>query len=138
MDTENRRRDFLKLGAGLGAAALGGKRPVSAELVKGDPWPTGAKPIALVRVGFVGVGVKGAEHVSNLLRLDGVELRAVCDIREEACAKTQSQVEKLGRRKPTAYTRGERAFERMCETEDLDQGLRRRALAGGSSREAER
>src|SRR4051794_36343879 len=118
MDTKNGRRDFLKLGAGLGAAALGATRPASGELVEGDPGPAGPKPIALVRVGFVGVGVKGSEHVSNLLRLDGVELRAVCDIREEACAETQNLVEKLGKRKPTAYTRGERDFERMCETED--------------------
>src|SRR3954449_8205058 len=109
MDTKNRRRDFLKLGAGLGAAAaLGGAASA------------GAKPIESVRVGFVGVGVKGSEHVRNLLRIDGVELRAVCDIREEACAEAQRLVEKLGRRKPTAYSRGERDFERMCETEDLD------------------
>ena len=58
--------------------------------------------------------------MSNLLRLDGVELRAVCDIREEACASARRQAEKLGKREPTAYTRGERDFERMCETEDLD------------------
>jgi hypothetical protein len=120
MDTKNGRRDFLKLGAGLGSAALGGTRLASGELAKGDPGPAGAKPISTVRVGFVGVGVKGSEHVSNLLRFDGVELRALCDIREEACAKAQSQVEKLGRRKPTAYTRGEHDFERMCATEDLD------------------
>ena len=110
MDTKNGRRDFLKLGAGLGAAALGGTKLASGEFVQGDPGAAGSKPIALVRVGFVGVGVKGSEHVSNLLRLDGVELRAVCDIREEACAEAQNQVEKRGGRKPTAYTRGRARF----------------------------
>ena len=58
--------------------------------------------------------------MSNLLRLDGVELKAVCDIREEACVKARRQAEAMGKREPTAYTRGERDFERMCETEDLD------------------
>src|ERR671932_2899625 len=104
MDTKNGRRDFLRVGAGLRAAMAVG----------------GAKPIESVRVGFVGVGVKGSEHVSNLLRLDGVELKAVCDIREEACAAARRRAEALGKRTPTAYTRGERDFERMCEAEDLD------------------
>src|SRR4051812_35126197 len=85
MDTKDGRRDFLRLGAGLGAAAaLGGARRTAGGLVEADPPSGGAKPIATVRVGFVGVGVKGSEHLSNLLRLDGVELKAVCDVREEA------------------------------------------------------
>ena len=58
--------------------------------------------------------------MANLLRIDGVELKAVCDIREEACAAARRQAEALGKREPTAYTRGERDFERMCEAEDLD------------------
>ncbi len=121
MDKKNGRRDFLKSGAGLGAAAaLSGTSLVAEELVEGDSKAAKAKPINLVRVGFVGVGVKGSEHVANLLRLEGMELAAVCDIRPEACASAQQQAEKLGKRKPTAYTRGERDFERMCESENLD------------------
>jgi Oxidoreductase family, NAD-binding Rossmann fold len=121
MDTKSGRRDFLRLGAGLGAAvALGGAGRVAGESVVGEPASGGAKPIETVRVGFVGVGVKGSEHVANLLRLDGVELKAVCDIREEACASARRQAAALGKREPTAYTRGERDFERMCEAEDLD------------------
>ena len=97
------RRDFLKLSAGLGAAAtLGATRLTAQDSAAGGPASAGAKPMAVVRVGFVGVGVKGTEHVANLLSLPGVELRAVCDVREEACAETQRQAEKLGKRKPTA------------------------------------
>src|SRR5579884_2139482 len=121
MDTKKDRRDFLKVGAGLGAAAaLHGTRLTAEELAEGGERPADAKPIKLVRVGFVGVGVMGSQHVSNLLQLEGVELTAVCDIREEACAEAQRRAEKLGKKKPTAYQRGERDFERMCQTEDLD------------------
>ena len=121
METDNSRRDFLKRGASLGAAVTVGVTNLTAQ----RPGERGtasasAKPIDLVRVGFVGVGVKGSEHVSNLLSMEGVELRAVCDIREVQCAETQRQAEKLGKKKPTAYSRGERDFERMCKTEDLD------------------
>lgn len=121
MDPKNDRRDFLKCGAGLSAAAaLAGTRSAAEQLAESGQEASKAKAIKLVRVGFVGVGVKGSEHVANLLRLEGVELVAVCDIREEACAAAQRQTEKLGKRKPTAYTCGEHDFERMCKTEDLD------------------
>jgi hypothetical protein len=121
MDTKSGRRDFLRLGAGLGAAAaLGGASPPAGPSAAGEPAAGGAGPIETVRVGFVGVGVKGSEHVANLLRIDGVELVAVCDVREEACASARDRAAALGRREPRAYTRGERDFERMCAAEDLD------------------
>ena len=71
MDTNPGRRDFLKLGAGLGAAATftgaglsaRGSLESAAESASASP-----KPIDTVRVGFVGVGVKGSEHLANLLR----------------------------------------------------------------------
>jgi len=110
MKSNTSRRDFLKRGASIGAAVTVGVATAAAQ-----------KPaIPLVRVGFVGVGEKGTEHLANLLSLEGVDLRAVCDIREEACTKAQLAAEKLGKKKPTAYTRGERDFVRMCESEELD------------------
>ena len=82
--------------------------------------PSSWKPLETVRVGFVGVGVKGSAHVGNLLRMEGVELTAVCDIVERQCVETQAQAERLGKPKPTAYFRDEWDFRRMCETEELD------------------
>ena len=72
-----------------------------------------AQPMDTVRVGFVGVGVKGSEHVANLLRIEGVELRAVCDIRDEACAAARREAVALGKRPPTAYTRGDPSSDKM-------------------------
>ena len=121
MDTKSGRRDFLRLGAGLGAAvALSGTGRPAGESFVGEPASGRATPIEIVRVGFVGVGVKGSEHVSNLLRIDGVELKAVCDIRKEACDAARHQAEAMGKLPPTVYTRGERDFERLCAAEDLD------------------
>ena len=109
--------DFLKLSAGFEVAAtLGGARLMAQNSPAGGPAPTSAKPIPLVRVGFVGVGVKGTEHLANLLSLPGVELRAVCDIDEAASTRAQQLTEKAGQRKPTAYTSGVHDFERMCAT----------------------
>jgi hypothetical protein len=57
MDTNNGRRDFLKLGAGLGAAMALGETRLGAEGLEGGPGSAIGRPIELVRVGFVGVGV---------------------------------------------------------------------------------
>ena len=79
-----------------------------------------SNPKETIRVGFVGIGVKGWQHVRNLLHISGVELRAVCDILTEPCARTQRTCKKLGKPEPTAYTGGEYEFRRMCEQEELD------------------
>src|SRR4051812_30044183 len=99
METKNGRRDFLKLGAGLGAAAaIGAAGSAPGRAAEDEPKVGGAKPIETVRVGFVGVGIKGSEHFNNLLRIPGVEVKAVCDIREEACASARRQAEAQGKR----------------------------------------
>ncbi len=121
MSAKNDRREFLREGAVCGtAAAFVRLGRTAGPPVRDGGGSAAARPIPLVRVGFVGVGVKGSEHVANLLRLEGVELKAVCDIRTEACGGAQRLAEELGRPKPTAYTRGERDFERMCASEELD------------------
>jgi predicted dehydrogenase len=73
-----------------------------------------------VRVGFVGVGGMGSVHVRNLLKIEGVEIRAVCDIVPEKVTRVQGWVEEAGQPQPARYDRGETDYERMCEAEDLD------------------
>ena len=108
------RRQFLKHAGAAGAAATA----LGTRLAAQGP----AKPVAkkTLKVGFVGVGVKGSSHVGTLLRLEGVDLRAVCDVREIQCKEAQEQAKRLGKKPPTVYARGDRDFERMCAEEDLD------------------
>jgi len=68
----------------------------------------------------VGIGGQGSVHVRNLLDLEGVELRALCDIRPEHAERARDWVVEAGGATPTLYTRGETDFVRMCEEEDLD------------------
>ncbi|MCK5147309.1 Gfo/Idh/MocA family oxidoreductase [bacterium] len=117
------RRDFIQLGAaGLGAVAAGtalfgcsSKRtlPGQARIMTNEPMDK-------VRVGFVGVGMQGAGHVRNFINIDNVEVKAICDIIPEKVERMQKWVTDAGQPKPTAYTRGEQDFERMCAEEDLD------------------
>ena len=79
-----------------------------------------APPIPLVRVGVVGIGGQGSVHVENLLTLEGVEIRALCDIVPEKVSTWQQKIVALGRPEPVGYTRGPRDFERLCAEADLD------------------
>jgi len=116
------RRDFLRattLGLGATLAGAGALRPADAAAVTGAA-DFVAPALPVVRVGFVGVGGMGMVHVENLLRIDGAEIRAVCDIVPEKVAKAQAAVEAAGGRRPNGYSRGPRDFERMIGEEELD------------------
>jgi predicted dehydrogenase len=78
------------------------------------------RALDVVRVGFVGVGLQGTAHVENFLKIDGVEIRAVCDIVDERVERAQRLVTEAGGPSPEGYSRGPRDFERLCERADLD------------------
>ncbi|HLG05034.1 MAG TPA: Gfo/Idh/MocA family oxidoreductase [Gemmatimonadales bacterium] len=110
------RRDFLAAGAaGLG---VGITRPPHAGTP--SPSPLRAVPIPSVRVGFVGLGGMGSVHLENLLTLEGVEIRALCDIVPEKVARWQGRIREAGRPEPAGYDRGPRDFERLCAELELD------------------
>lgn len=123
---EHSRRDFIRLSAltGLGAALTAVGTPGCATPARrpgpGLSEPFATPPLECVRIGFVGVGGMGTHHVRTLLGIEGVEIKAVCDIREAHAERARELVEKAGQPRPTAYTKGERDFERLCAEEDLD------------------
>lgn len=120
------RRDFVRLGAAMGmGAALGGiaLNAAGADAHEANPapsWPFSAPPMKRVRVGFVGVGGMGTNHVRNLLRIPGVELKAVCDIVSGKVEHVQRLTVQAGQPKPKGYSKGPLDFKRMCEKEELD------------------
>lgn len=120
-----KRRDFLKAGAavsvgaaiaGLSACAPKDRAPSLAT----KPGVPQTKPLEKVRIGFVGVGNQGSSHVRNFLRIDNVEIKAICDIVPEKVERMQQWVIEAGFAKPAGYSKGEYDFVRMCEQEDLD------------------
>lgn len=110
------RRSFVKTGAAAAATLWAmGRQGVAA-----DASDVQAAPIDPVRVGMVGIGSRGSLLLRLLLDLEGVEVKAVCDLIPERVAKAQDMVVAAKQPKPTGYSRGETDFERLCETEDLD------------------
>ena len=121
------RRDFLKrsgtagLGMALGSLAMGKQGDIRQPRLETEPIDhLVTPPIETVRVGYVGIGNQGSGHLRNLLRIDGVEIKAVCDIREERTLWALKQCEEAGKSKPASYFNGPEDFKRMCDSEDLD------------------
>jgi predicted dehydrogenase len=115
------RREFLETTAALSLSAalapgLAAQQPAAAQ----GTTLFAAPPMDRVRIGFVGVGGMGSVHVDNLLKIEGAEIRAVCDIVEWKVARAQDAVVAADQPKPAGYTRGPRDFERMCAEQELD------------------
>jgi Glycosyl hydrolase 109, C-terminal domain/Oxidoreductase family, NAD-binding Rossmann fold len=122
MDTTSR-RDFLKTtAAGIGGAVVSSVARTADAEPKTPPQTTLFKAPAIdhVRVGFVGVGGMGTNHLENYLALDGVTVAAVCDIDQSHAERARKKIVDAGQPEPKLYTRGERDFERMCDEQELD------------------
>jgi predicted dehydrogenase len=128
MLNEQDRRDFLKTAAlaGVGLSIAGCQ---SGNAVSGSQPVAGAATSKLftaprlerVRIGFVGVGHQGSSHVSNFLKIDGVDVAAICDIDQNNRNRSLKAVTDAGRPPAKAYgERGPRDFERMIGEEQLD------------------
>lgn len=73
-----------------------------------------------VRIGFIGTGLRGRNHVNNLLSYEGVHCPAFCDIDPDAIAKTKEIFSNKGKDEPKVYSGSEQAYLDMLEKEDLD------------------
>ena len=118
MTSDLDRRDFLKATAAGGLGVALGAKPAPLH----EPARTlfAAPPLETVRVGFVGVGHQGSSHVQNFLKIEGTEVRAICDLVPAKVEKMQRLVTEAGRPEPVAYVRGPEDFRRMCQEEELD------------------
>ena len=117
------RRDILKIGA-VGAGGLAIQSLVPRFAAAG---PAGApmigfhdRPLETVGIGFVGVGLMGTAHVENLLKIEGAEIRAVCDVVPEKVERAQNLVAQAGQPRPKGFSRGPTDFKRLCDRPDLD------------------
>ncbi len=126
MTRKTNRRDFLKISAAsLGAAAVtAGAEPAASEAPLSaayrSPYGFAAPPMERVRIAFVGVGLQGGSHVKIFLRLDKVDIVAICDIDTARAKEVAGWVVDAGKPKPNLYTRGDWDFKRMCERDDID------------------
>ena len=110
----------MKLSGTAVAAGALAARDMAAVEAQESAAPLAAPPMETVRIGYVGIGGQGGGHVRNLVKIPGCRITAVCDIRPERTDWATKQITAAGQPPPTAFTRGPRDFERLCETADVD------------------
>jgi len=78
-----------------------------------------APKIDIVRVGVVGLGMRGSDAVERLSYIEGLEIVALCDKYPDRVAASQKILEKMGRPKAKEYN-GEEGWKALCESNNLD------------------
>jgi len=128
------RRNFLK-SATLLSGAVASLPAVAREAHEaGNDWLRNAQPsrpqrfnmsgyaapkIDKVRIGFIGLGQRGPGAVNRMSRIEGVEIKALCDKFPERASKAQGILEKAGLPKAKEYS-GEDGWKDMVANEELD------------------
>jgi predicted dehydrogenase len=127
------RRGFLKTGAaagaGLGMAGLSGLPAVAADdpagaeppRKRGETTMAGVpfEPHDVVRVGIIGLGMRGGGMVQRFLNTPAVRVTALSDINPSKVATAAARVRNAGQPDPAVYL-GEDDFEKLAARDDVD------------------
>jgi len=73
-----------------------------------------------IKMGLIGVGLRGRSHLGLLLRRNDVEITAICDIDGEAISKAQKMITDAGNKVVPAYSNGDKDFLNMLSNEKTD------------------
>jgi len=130
MTMSNNRREFLKKSGllGLGMAGLGFVNPAKAEAEREiyrrdykqrfNMRGYAAPALDVVRVGVIGLGNRGSGTVMRLASIEGVEIRALCDVRPDRVAASAEAISEY--HTPDRYSDGPEDWKKMCERDDID------------------
>ncbi len=121
------RRSFVRRTVMGGAGLLIAADMLKSDLSATEPAKTGhATMIGVpfeakehVRLGIIGVGGRGSSLLEDLLAVENVQVKAICDLVPEKVAKAQKAVTAAGQPEPTGFSKGERDFEHLNKL-DLD------------------
>jgi hypothetical protein len=118
------RRNFIKRTAVGGAGLVVTADLLKSNLLAAPPPSSNATMIGVpfearqrVRLGIIGVGGRGSTLLENLLVVENVDIKAVCDLVPEKVAHAQKAVTDAGRAKPLGFSKGEEDFKNLNKLE---------------------
>ncbi len=79
-----------------------------------------APKIETVRIGFIGLGMRGPGAVERMSNIEGVEIVALCDKDLERVKKTQKILDDRGLKPAKEYGGNEDSWKKLCEDPDID------------------
>ncbi len=74
----------------------------------------------VVRIGLIGVGLRGQNHLDLLLRRADVEVVAICDIQQRMMDMSKDMIKKSGKAMPQVILDGPYGYRKMLENKDID------------------
>ncbi len=77
------------------------------------------EPLDTVRIGIVGLGMRGPGAVNRLSYIEGVEINALCDLLPERVESAQKILKRRGKPVAAEYS-GEEGYKALCERDDID------------------
>jgi predicted dehydrogenase len=106
----NSRRDFIKTSAAAVAALS--FLPTS-NLFSKDREPK-------ARLGFIGVGMRGQNHLELALARTDVDVVAICDIQQRMIDMSKELIQKSGKPMPQIIMDGPYGYKKLLENKDID------------------
>ncbi len=91
-------------------------RPAGQENVLGLTVPA----MDTVRVGFVGIGMRGSDAVERYTYVPGVKITAICDVEADRVESAQKTLEDRGFPKAAGYSGSTEAYKELCDRDDID------------------
>lgn len=79
-----------------------------------------APKLETVRIGFIGLGNRGPSSLRRLTLIEGVEIKAICEIRKDRLAMGENILKEAGLPPAKTYSDTEDAWKQMCERDDID------------------
>ena len=78
-----------------------------------------APKLNIVRIGLIGVGARGIGAVDRLSKIEGVEIKAICDKLPEKANAAKKLLAGTGH-DPAIFTGSEEIWKKVCERDDID------------------
>ncbi len=79
-----------------------------------------APKLETVRIGFIGLGMRGPGAVDRMSQIEGTDIVALCDLHEERVKKSNEILAKRGRHAAAEYSGSEDAWKKLVERPDID------------------
>ena len=73
-----------------------------------------------VRVGFIGVGMRGQNHLDLALRRNDVEVVAICDVQQRMIEDSKELIKKSGKPMPQVILEGPQGYKKLLENKNID------------------
>jgi len=108
------RRKFVKTSAAAGLTLA------AANLTKAAPGILTGGQKEKVRLGLIGVGLRGTNHLNNALQRDDTDIRAICDIDPERIRICRELISKAGRPEPLVFDKGEHGYRDLIARDEID------------------